>query len=343
MSAVTSTDSEPLLSVRDLSVEYTLRSSLFGSSRFKLRALDHVTLDVKQGEVVTVIGESGSGKTTLGLACLLLIKPSSGEVYFKGTRLNQLDSKKIKTLRSRMRIVFQDPYSSLDPRMRVGDIIAEPLLTSNPQDKDWVNEQVKQALASVRLDEHAAQKYPHEFSGGQRQRIAIARAIVGNPEFIVLDEPTSSLDVSVQGQILNLLLDLQEKKKLSYLFITHSMSVAKYISDRVCVMYAGRVVELGNVKDLIENPQHPYTVDLINSVPSFDITRKVTDSETKPFWVARPAKGCPYAPRCSRVMEKCKTQEPALMGDIHKVACFLYHPYAVDEKQGNKTEGLTKE
>ncbi|MCL5788449.1 MAG: ATP-binding cassette domain-containing protein [Candidatus Marsarchaeota archaeon] len=328
MSDATYTSGEPVLSIDRVSVEYTVKTGFLGSSSFKLKALDEVSLDVKDGEVVTVIGESGSGKTTLGLASMGLVNTTSGSVRFKGLSLGDLKGAQLKRVRSKMRIVFQDPYSSLDPRMKISDIVAEPLRALGETPESRVQELVSESLESVGLNSNASGRYPHEFSGGQRQRIAIARAIVGEPEFVVLDEPTSSLDVSIQGQTLNLLLELQKKRRLSYLFITHSMSVAKYVSDRLAVMYAGRIVETGPVQQVIEHPLHPYTVDLIRSVPGFDIARKVFDAVPEQTAGARAVQGCQYAPRCRFTREECRLHEPGLSGDSsHLSACFLNHHF----------------
>ncbi|MDG7029473.1 MAG: ABC transporter ATP-binding protein, partial [Nitrososphaerota archaeon] len=255
------------MSAEALSVTYKVRTGFLGSVHREVKPVDGVSLSVKKGEVMTVIGESGSGKSTLGFALLRLVKPSAGRVVFSGQDIGELKGSELRRLRRKMQIVFQDPYSSLDPRLHVKDIVSEPLYGSGMKDRADIEERTARAMALVGLDPSAKSRYVHEFSGGQRQRIGIARAIVGDPQFVVLDEPTSNLDVSIQAQILNLLLDLQSKSGASYLFITHNMAVAQYVSDRVAVMYAGEMVERGASKDVIGDPVHPYTKDLLSCVP----------------------------------------------------------------------------
>jgi peptide/nickel transport system ATP-binding protein len=290
--------------------------------------VDGVDLKVRKGEVLTLIGESGSGKTTLGYAMLKLVKPTSGKIAFMGRDLTSMKAGELRNLRRYMQIVFQDPYSSLDPRLHVKDIVSEPLIGSGMRDRREIEERTSRAMSQVGLDASAKAKYVHEFSGGQRQRIGIARAIVGDPQFVVLDEPTSNLDVSIQAQILNLILDLQAKSGTSYLFITHNMAVAQYVADRTAVMYAGEVVERGSTKDVINEPMHPYTKDLLGCVPTMDITKKVTDvkiSGDPPSFTSLP-KGCRYSNRCKYAFDLCKEKNPALaqVGG-REVACFLYH------------------
>jgi oligopeptide/dipeptide ABC transporter ATP-binding protein len=328
MSLATSTE-DYLISAKDLVVQYKVGMGFLGQKTVKISPVDHVSVSIKKGEVFTVIGESGSGKTTLGLTLLLLNKPHSGNVYFMGRNISKLDGAEQKKLRRSLQLVFQDPYSSLDSRMNVEDIVAEPLIGAGERDKASIHDKVRKVLDLVGLNQSAASKYPHEFSGGQRQRIAIARALVAGPQFIVLDEPTSALDVSIQAQILNLILDLQEKWNLSYLFITHNMAVAKYVSDRIAVMYAGEIIEMGSARDVIESPLHPYTADLIKSVPTADIQHKVTDigvSGDPPSLYKLP-KGCRYSNRCRFAMQKCSVSEPALasVSGGREVACFLHH------------------
>lgn len=329
MSRVTSTNDDELIRGEDLVVQYRVATGFLGQKKMKIKPVDHISLSIKKKEVMTIIGESGSGKTTLGLTMLMLNRPASGKIYFQGREITYLKKKVIRSLRRHMQLVFQDPYASLDPRLKVLEIVAEPLFGMGEKNPTAVQERVQRALELVGLDPSSSSKYPHEFSGGQRQRIAIARALVAEPEFIVLDEPTSSLDVSIQAQILNLILDLQEKWGLSYLFITHNMAVAKYVSDKIAVMYAGEIVERGNVKDVIENPLHPYTFDLIQSIPTQDIDRKVTNIEVSgdPPSLYRLPKGCRYSDRCKHVFDLCREKEPALasVGGGREVACFLHH------------------
>jgi oligopeptide/dipeptide ABC transporter ATP-binding protein len=346
LSLVTSIE-DYLISAQDLVVQYKVGTGFLGQRSVKIKPVDHVSLSIKKGEVFTVIGESGSGKTTLGLTMLLLNRPLSGNVYFMGRKISQFDGAALKKLRRSLQLVFQDPYSSLDSRMNVGDIVAEPLIGAGERDKTSIQDRVLKVLDLVGLNQSAASKYPHEFSGGQRQRVAIARALVAGPQFIVLDEPTSSLDVSIQAQILNLILDLQEKWNLSYLFITHNMGVAKYVSDRIAVMYAGQIIETGSTRDIIENPLHPYTADLIKSVPTADIKNKVTNIGVAgdPPSLYRLPKGCRYSNRCKFAMQMCMVNEPELasVSGGREVACFLHHKVVKGEISKQQQKEQVKE
>lgn len=325
-----------MVSAEALTVTYRLKSGFLGTVHHDIRPVDGVDLAVKKGEVMTLIGESGSGKSTLGFALLNLVRPSSGKVFFMGRDLTRAKGNALRESRRSMQIVFQDPYSSLDPRLHVGDIVAEPLVGSGMKDATEMTEKAETAMARVGIDPSNRSKYVHEFSGGQRQRIGIARAIVGDPQFVVLDEPTSNLDVSIQAQILNLLMDLQAKSGASYLFITHNMAVAQYVSDRVAVMYAGEVIERGSAKDLIGEPLHPYTQDLLGCVPTFDLAKKVTEVKVAgdpPSFTSIPM-GCRYASRCKFAFDLCREKEPALAQvGKREVACFLHHKVA---KRGTK-------
>ncbi|MDG6913977.1 MAG: ABC transporter ATP-binding protein [Nitrososphaerota archaeon] len=326
MSPATST--EDLVSAEALSVTYKVRTGFLGSTHRVIKPVDCVDLSVRKGEVMTVIGESGSGKSTLGFALLRLVKPSAGRVLFSGQDIGKAKGSDLRELRRQMQIVFQDPYSSLDPRLHVKDIVSEPLIGSGMKDPGEIDDRTSRAMTMVGLDPSAKSKYVHEFSGGQRQRIGIARAIVGDPQFVVLDEPTSNLDVSIQAQILNLLMDLQSKSGASYLFISHNMAVSQYVSDRVAVMYAGEVVERGTSEEVIGEPMHPYTQDLLSCVPTMDISRKVTDVKITgdPPSFADLPRGCRYSNRCKRAFDLCKEKEPALAAaGGREVACFLYH------------------
>jgi len=306
-----------ILEVKGLVVEYK-------ASRGTLRAVDGVNLEVMRGETFTVIGESGSGKSTLGLAILRLIPVKDGEIIFNGINLLKLKEREIRKIRKSIQIVLQDPYASLDPKMKVKEIVSEPLIGSG--EREGIEEKVNKALELVGLDRSFSERYPSEFSGGQRQRVSIARAIVGEPEFIVLDEPTSNLDISIQAQILNLLLDLQERKNLTYLFITHNIAVAKYISDRIAVMYSGEIIESGDARELITNPLHPYTTELISAVPSKGFKEKLGKFNFKEVIHNVPPKGCKYAPRCPFAKEICWNSRPKLVKvkNNHDVSCFLY-------------------
>jgi oligopeptide/dipeptide ABC transporter ATP-binding protein len=306
-----------ILIVNDLVKYFPLSAGLVDRLRGKrpanVHAVDGVTFSLQNNETLGLVGESGSGKTTLGRAVLMLDPPTSGQVTFDGRVISELRGEALRQTRKKMQIVFQNPNSSLDPRARVKDIIAEPLRAFE-YDKESLNENLLRVLTAVNLPEDSLTKLPHEFSGGQRQRIAIARALILDPKFIVLDEPTSALDSSIQAQILNLLRGLQEKMKLSYLFITHNVSVVKYMADRVAVMYAGKLVEVGRTRDIVDHPLHPYTSALISSVPPLDPEVK---AEGVPLGgevpsARNPPKGCRFNPRCPYAKEVCRKEEPEL-------------------------------
>ncbi|MEM3671235.1 MAG: ATP-binding cassette domain-containing protein [Thermoprotei archaeon] len=326
--------STPVVQVRDLTVAFQRGSGFMGSGTKEFVAVEDASLTVYEHETLALIGETGSGKTTLGLATLLLVKPTKGKIFYRGQDLMAKSGPDLRRLRSSLQVVFQDPFSSLDPRMRVGEIVGEPLEGTGLTKREIV-EKSRNALSMVGLDPSLSTRYPHEFSGGQRQRIAIARAIVGDPDFIVLDEPTSSLDVSVQAHILNLLLDIQEKTGVSYLFITHNMSVAKYMAHRVAVMHAGRIVETGPVKEVIEAPKHPYTVNLIASVPTVGSKRKPQPTVAREAKPAASRVRCMYSERCQYVMEKCVSNVPSTysLDHSHSVACFLHSGSSLPENQ----------
>ena len=312
-----------LIKVQNLSVEFPL------SSKKKVHAVSNVSLDVKEHEVLALVGESGCGKSTLGKAMIQLIKPTGGEVSFKDTVITNMPAKAFRDYRRQMQIVFQDPYASLDPRMSVRDIIAEPLETYNvcasPKE---TTERVVELLEAVGLSADHLYRYAHQFSGGQRQRIGIARAIALNPSFIVCDEPVSALDVSVQNQILNLLKDLQERFGLTYLFISHDLSVVRFIANRVCVMFLGKLCELGDTETIYTNPLHPYTRFLLDAIPKADPHQRRKErmllSGELPSPVDPPA-GCRFHTRCPYATEKCRTQEPEMhQVEGRMVACHLY-------------------
>ena len=312
-----------LIKVQNLSVEFPL------SSKKKVHAVSNVSLDVKEHEVLALVGESGCGKSTLGKAMIQLIKPTGGEVSFKDTVITNMPAKAFRDYRRQMQIVFQDPYASLDPRMSVRDIIAEPLETygvcATPKE---TTERVVELLEAVGLSADHLYRYAHQFSGGQRQRIGIARAIALNPSFIVCDEPVSALDVSVQNQILNLLKDLQKRFGLTYLFISHDLSVVRFIANRVCVMFLGKLCELGDTETIYTNPLHPYTRFLLDAIPKADPHQRRKErmllSGELPSPVDPPA-GCRFHTRCPYATEKCRTQEPEMRPvEGRMVACHLY-------------------
>lgn len=316
----------PLVEVRRLTKRFE-KGGLF-NRRPSVRALERVDLDIRRGETLGVVGESGCGKTTLGRCILRLVEPTAGEVRFEGVDLLRLNWHEMRTRRRDMQIVFQNPYSSLNPRLSVLSAVAEPLVTHSALRGEALVAQVEELLGRVGLQREHLHRYPHEFSGGQLQRIAIARALALRPKFLVLDEPTSALDVSVQAQILNLLLQLQQELHLTYLFISHDLSVVQHISDRIAVMYLGRVMELTETEAIFHGgAHHPYTEALLSSTPLLDVgmRRERAILEGSVPSPAHPPSGCPFHPRCPRAVPFCSHVEPELrdIGGGHLVACHL--------------------
>ena len=297
-----------------------------------VRAVDGLDLQIEAGETVALVGESGCGKSTLGRALLRLEEPTEGVVRFEGRDLTALSAEHLRRRRAAMRMVFQDPFSSLNPRMRIGEALAEPLLVHGLCTAAVARERVAEMLDLVGLDRRVAARYPHEFSGGQRQRIAIARAVIGNPRFVVADEPLSALDISVQAQILDLFADLKDRFALTYLFVSHDLAVVRHVADRVAVMYLGRIVEMGAAEDVFVRPAHPYTQALLDAVPVPDPTRERARifgglKGELPSPMAPPS-GCRFHPRCSLAMSMCQRQDPSLLpiAPGQAVACWLYAP-----------------
>jgi len=317
--------SKPLVEVRNLKKYFPVRKWLFRVVGY-VKAVDGVDLDVRVKSTHGLIGESGCGKTTLGRTIVRLMEPTDGKVFFDGVEIMGLDKKELRELRKNMRIVFQDPFSSLDPRMCVRDQIVEGIRTHVRASGEEIDEEILRLLKLVGLKEEHMWRYPHELSGGQNQRVAIARAITLNPKFVVLDEPTSALDVSVQAQILELLKDLQDKFNLSYLFISHDLSVVGYISDDISVMYVGNIVEVIDADRIWEEALHPYTQCLLSAVPIAELDIKKEEKIELKGEVPSPVNpppGCRFHPRCPYVMDVCKTRKPELVEVEHKhlVAC----------------------
>jgi len=316
-----------LLEVRNLKKYFPIKTGILSRTIGDVRAVDGVTLTLERGETLGLVGESGCGKTTVGRSILRLIEPTSGQVTFNSQNLLELDREQMRQVRASLQIIFQDPFSSLDPRMSVGQIIAEPIRNHLKASRAEMRDRVAYLMEKVGLHPEQMSRYPHEFSGGQRQRIGIARALALNPMAIICDEPVSALDVSIQAQVINLLVQLQEEMDLSYLFIAHDLSVVEHISDRVAVMYLGRIVELATDRELYQNPQHPYTQALMSAVPVPDpgIRKQRILLEGDVPSPLNPPSGCAFHTRCAERDEACTHQEPTLrdLEDGHWVSCHL--------------------
>jgi len=323
---------DKILDVQGLQMHFPItRGIIFQRQVGAIKAVDGVDFELFRGETLGLVGESGCGKSTTGRAILQLHRPTAGKVVFEGKDLTLTQGEELRKMRRRMQMIFQDPYASLNPRMTVGSIVGEPLevhgIGSGRKDRQ---ERVQDLLKTVGLNPYFVNRYPHEFSGGQRQRIGIARALAVNPAFIVCDEPISALDVSIQAQIINLLEDLQDELNLTYLFIAHDLSVVRHISDRIAVMYLGKIAEVADRDELYANPMHPYTQALLSAVPipdpKIETERRRIILEGDVPSPASPPKGCNFSTRCPRVMDICREQDPPFKdyGDGHFVACFLY-------------------
>ena len=314
-----------LVHVQDLK-KYFYKEGLFSTDKKPIRAVDGLSFSIRKGETLGLVGESGCGKTTAGKSILRLIEPTSGQIFFKGQDILPLDREAMRKLRPRMQFIFQDPYESLNPRMKVGQIVGEGLEVHGLALGKEKIQKVSELLEKVGLHPQDALRYAHEFSGGQRQRIGIARAISLNPELIVADEPVSALDVSIQAQILNLLMDLRDQLGLTYLFISHDLRIVKHISERIAVMYMGKIIEMANSEDLFKRPLHPYTQVLLKAIPKLDPSQKREETHLKEEQHLLPSnRGCLFQPRCPHFKEKCQTEEPLLMdeGEDHLVACHF--------------------
>lgn len=318
--------SDTLLEVKNLQKFFPIKKGLFSKTVGYVKAVDDVSFTIKRGQTLGLVGESGCGKTTVGRSILRLIEPTGGEVYFDGKNITQMSQDELKDMRKEMQIIFQDPYSSLNPRITVGGMLTEILKFHHIAEGAAAEKRVEELLEKVGLRKIHARRYPHEFSGGQRQRIGIARALSVEPKFIVCDEPVSALDVSIQSQILNLLIDLQKDMNLTYLFISHDLSVVEHISDDVSIMYLGKIVENAHVDQVYEHPKHPYTQALLSAAPVPDPDKKSSRIILKGD-IPSPANvpsGCYFHPRCPKVFEDCPVISPVLAGGEHKVRCLLY-------------------
>ena len=319
--------SEPLLSVKNMKKTFQANGGMFSKKKF-VHAVNDVSFDIYPGETFSLVGESGCGKSTTGKLIDHLITPDSGEIWFEGKEISRLSEKEMRPLRSDIQMVFQDPYGSLNPRMKVQDLIGEPLLIHTNMSAGERLKKVHELLGTVGLSPSHGERYPHEFSGGQRQRIGIARALTVQPKLIIADEPVSALDVSIQAQVLNLLQQLQKDFNLTYLFISHDLSVVEYISDTVGVMYLGNLVEYGTTEDIFRNPLHPYTEALFSAIPIPDPEAKMNrivleGSIPSP---ANPPEGCKFHTRCAHCMERCKVETPVQreVEPGHYVVCHLF-------------------
>ena len=319
---------ENFIEIKDLKKQFVTTKGFWGEKKEIVYALNGLNLSIQKGETFALVGESGCGKSTAARCILALEKITSGEVIFDGIDLTTADKKNLKNLRKRMQIIFQNPYSSLNPRMKIYDILAEPLKINYKLTKEEIQDRILKTADMTGISRDSLFRFPHEFSGGQRQRIGIARAIILKPDFIIADEPVSALDVSIQAQILNLLKDLKDELNLTYLFISHDLSVVKYISDRIGVMYLGELVETATTQELFTNPKHPYTKALLGAVPKIqkDGVPKILLSGDLPSPKNLP-EGCKFASRCPYVMEICHSINPdyTIFSETHQAKCHLYN------------------
>lgn len=319
-----------IIEVVDLKKSFTINTPVLGIEKAKVKAVNGVNFHINQGETLGLVGESGSGKTTTGKLILRLLKPTEGKILLEGKDISNISDRNFRKIRRDLQVVFQNPYAALDPKMTIYDILTQPLVIHKIVEPLELNKEVVRLLNLVGLSEKDSRRFPHEFSGGQRQRIGIARALASKPKFIVCDEPVSALDVSIQSQILNLMMELQKEFKLSYLFIAHGLNVIKHVSDRVAVMYLGKILEIGDVNTIYNSPKHPYTKALISAspIPNPDIKRdKIRLKGEIPSPINMP-KGCVFHTRCQFCMDICKIDEPKLIEkEEHSVACHLVNGF----------------
>ena len=318
---------ETLLTVKDLKVHFPITKGILSRTKGYVYAVDGISFALNEGETLGIVGESGCGKTTAGLAILRLIKPTDGRVVFQGKDMSRMTKPEKQNLRREMQIIFQDPYSSLNPRMTLNRTLSDPMKIHGIYHGTERKERVAYLLEKVGLTPEQGRRYPHEFSGGQRQRIGVARALALNPQIIIGDEPVSALDVSIQAQIINLLIDLQDEFQLSYIIISHDLAVVEYICDRIAVMYLGKIVEMSVYRDMYADPRHPYTQALLSAVPVPDLnakSKRIILGGDVPSPI-NPPSGCRFHPRCPHCMDICPQEEPELkdLGDEHWVACHL--------------------
>ena len=319
---------ENLAEIKNLEVIYQTKKNVFGGTQ-TIYAVNNISLDIKKGEILAIAGESGCGKSTLAIAIMKLVNSKSGEILINGQNILTISKREdLKSFYQKVQMIFQNPYSSLNPKMKIGDILKEPLEINTSLKKEEINKIIEEKIEKVGLDKSCLNLYPHEFSGGQRQRIAIARSLILNPEFIIADEPVSALDVSIQAQIINLLKQLKEDFNLTFLFISHDLSVIKYLSDRIAIMYLGEIVEIGRTEEIFTNPKHPYTKALLSAVPELNtqenkekiqLTGELPSPENLP-------QGCKFHTRCPYAMDKCKCEIPNSIEftQSHNCKCFLY-------------------
>ncbi len=317
-----------LLEVKNLVKHYPIKAGVLQKTVGKVRSVDGVSFSIERGKTFGLVGESGCGKTTIGRTLIRLVEPTSGQAFLNGQDIFSLNKKDLKALRPKLQMIFQDPYSSLNPRMPVGEIIGEAVREHNLVEKDRLKDYILQIMEECGLRRYYIDRYPHEFSGGQRQRICIARALALRPELVIADEPVSALDVSIQAQVINLMKDLQTKNGLTYLFISHDLSVVEYLADTVGVMYLGSLVELATKEQIFSNPKHPYTQALLSAVPIPDPDKKMNRIilEGDIPSASNPPKGCKFHTRCPNCMDICKEKAPVWKdyGNGHYTACHLY-------------------